>query len=193
VLAFRKGATEQRLAYRDDFVAWTRRVVPEVALSDSELVFVGYGVVAPEFGWDDYKGVDVSGKIVVMLVGDPPVPDPADPSALDPKVFGGRAMTYYGRWTYKYEIGAEKKAAGVILVHETGPAGYPFSVVQGMGGEKFDLMTPDKNMDAWPSRLDLPRRARQLFALAGHDFEAMKKNALRGGSPSPSAPPRRSS
>ena len=77
VLTFRKAAAEQRLAYRDDFVAWTRRVVPEVALRDSELVFVGYGVVAPEFGWDGYKGVDVSGKAVVMLGGDPPVPDPA--------------------------------------------------------------------------------------------------------------------
>ena len=177
-LAFEKGTTSQTLAYRDDFVAWTRRVVDRVALDDAELVFVGYGVAAPEFAWDDYKGVDLSGKMLVMLVGDPPVPDPADPSRLDPKTFGGRAMTYYGRWTYKFEMGAEKRAAGVLLVHETGPAGYPFSVVQGMGGEKFDLLTPDRNMaraaiEGWMA-LD---RAKQLFTMAGHDFEALKKQA----------------
>ncbi len=95
------------------------------ASTDSELVFVGYGVVAPEFNWDDYKGVDVKGKTLVMLVNDPPVPDPANPDELDPKTFGGKAMTYYGRWTYKYEIAAEKGAAGVLIIHETGPAGYP--------------------------------------------------------------------
>ena len=177
-LTFSKGNTRRTLQYRDDFIAWTKRVVPEVSLDDTEMVFVGYGVAAPEFSWDDYKGVDVSGKVVVMLVGDPPVPDPADPSSLDPKTFGGRAMTYYGRWTYKYEIGAEKKAAAVLIVHETGPAGYPWSVVQGMGGEKFDLRTPDKNMgrcavEGWIS-LD---RARELFALAGQDFDVLKARA----------------
>jgi Zn-dependent M28 family amino/carboxypeptidase len=178
-LTFEKGATTQTLAYRDDFVAWTRRVVDRIALERSELVFVGYGVTAPEFNWDDYKGVDLTGKTLVVLIGDPPVPDPADPKALDPKVFGGRAMTYYGRWTYKFETGAARRAAGVLIVHETGPAGYPFSVVQGMGGEKFDLRTPDKNMgraavEGWISR----DRARQLFTLAGHDLDAMKKRAL---------------
>ena len=178
-LVFDKGTTKQTLAYRDDFVAWTRRVVDRVALENSELVFVGYGVTAPEFNWDDYKGVDLAGKTLVVLIGDPPVPDPASPGTLDAKTFGGRAMTYYGRWTYKFEMGAAKRAAGVLIVHETGPAGYPFSVVQGMGGEKFDLRTPDKNMsraavEGWIS-LD---RARQLFALAGHDFDAMKTRAL---------------
>lgn len=156
-LTFEKGGSKQTLAYRDDFVAWTRRVVDRVAVENSDLVFVGYGVTAPEFDWDDYKGVDLTGKTMVVLIGDPPVPDPADPKALDPKVFGGRAMTYYGRWTYKFETGAAKRAAGVLIVHETGPAGYPFSVVQGMGGEKFDLRTPDKNMgraavEGWISR-----------------------------------------
>ena len=116
------------------------------ASTNSELVFVGYGVVAPEFNWDDYKGVDVKGKTLVMLVNDPPVPDPANAGELDPKTFGGKAMTYYGRWTYKYEIGAQKGAAGVLIVHETGPAGYRFDVVQGKTGEQFDLVTPDKNM-----------------------------------------------
>ena len=103
-------------------------------------------MVAPEYNWDDYKGVDVKGKTLVMLVNDPPVPDPANGSELDPKTFGGKAMTYYGRWTYKYEIGAQKGAAAVLLIHETGPAGYPFEVVQSKVTEQFDLVTPDKNM-----------------------------------------------
>jgi hypothetical protein len=125
-LTFKKGSKEQKLKFKDDFVAWTKHVADTAEIKDSELVFVGYGVQAPEFNWDDYKGADVKGKTIVMLVGDPPVTDPNDPSQLDPKVFGGRAMTYYGRWTYKYEIGAKMGAAGVLIVHETGPAGYPF-------------------------------------------------------------------
>ena len=126
-LVFTKGGQKQTLKWRDDFVAWTRHVAPTASIADSELVFVGYGVVAPEFDWDDYKGLDVKGKTLVMLVNDPPVPDPSNPSELDPKVFGGKAMTYYGRWTYKFEIAAQKGAAGALIVHETGPAGYPLS------------------------------------------------------------------
>ena len=145
-LVFTKGGKTQTLKWKDDVVAWTKHVAPSASLDDSELVFVGYGVVAPEFDWDDYKGVDVKGKTLVMLVNDPPVPDPANPIELDPKTFGGKAMTYYGRWTYKYEIGAQKGAAGVLIIHETGPAGYGFNVVQGKTGEQFDLVTPDKNM-----------------------------------------------
>ena len=87
-----------------------------------------------------------------MLVNDPPVPDPANPAELDPKTFGGKAMTYYGRWTYKFEDGARKGAAAVLIVHETGPAGYPFAVVQGKLGEQFDLVTPDKNMSRATSK-----------------------------------------
>ena len=123
-------------------------MVDQASIDKSDVVFVGYGVAAPEFNWDDYKGVDVKGKTLVMLVNDPPVPDPSNAGELDTKTFGGRAMTYYGRWTYKYEIGAMKGAAGVLLVHETGPAGYGFNVVQGKTGEQFDLVTPDKNMCA---------------------------------------------
>ena len=115
-------------------------------ISDSDMIFAGYGVTAPEFNWDDFKDVDVKGKTIVVLVNDPQVPDPADPSKLDPKVFNGKAMTYYGRWTYKFEEGARRGAAGILIVHETGPAGYPFQVVQGNLREKFDLVTPDKNM-----------------------------------------------
>src|SRR5262249_14922561 len=92
------------LSFPDDFVAVSRQMTPEVKVEDSDVVFVGYGVVAPEYGWDDYKGLDVRGKTLLMLVNDPPVADPKDASKLDPSVFKGRAMTYYGRWTYKYEI-----------------------------------------------------------------------------------------
>jgi len=174
-----RGSRRVTLKYRDDIAAWTKRVVDAVSIEKSELVFVGYGVQAPEFEWDDYKGLDVKGKTLVMLVNDPPVPDPANPAELDPKVFGGKAMTYYGRWTYKYDIGAEKGAAAVLVVHETGPAGYPFSVVQGNVNEGFDLVMPDKNMgkaaiQAWIT-LD---KAKEIFALAGQDFDKLKQAAV---------------
>src|ERR1700710_790602 len=95
-LVFRKGGQTQTLKWKDDVVAWTKHVADAASLQDSELVFVGYGVVAPGFEWGDYKGVDVKGKTLVMLVNDPPVPDPAKADQLDAKVFGGKAMTYYG-------------------------------------------------------------------------------------------------
>ena len=177
-LTFTKGDRKQTLTWKDDVVAWTKHVAKEASLDGSELVFVGYGVVAPEYNWDDYKGMDVAGKTLVMLVNDPPVPDPANANQLDPNTFGGKAMTYYGRWTYKYEIGAQKKAAGVLLIHETGPAGYPFEVVQSKVTEQFDLVTPDKNMgrvniEGWIT-LD---RGKDLLKLAGQDFDALKKQA----------------
>src|SRR5512137_3197016 len=163
-LVFRKGAAERRLAWRDDYVAWTKRVVERAGLDASDLVFVGYGVQAPEYQWDDFKGVDVRGKTMVVLIGDPPVPDPAKPGQLDPRVFGGKAMTYYGRWTYKYEMGAKLGAAGVLIVHETGPAGYPFAVVQGKTAEQFDLDAPSESarraaVEGWITW----DRAKQLF------------------------------
>jgi len=177
-LVFAKGAQHQTLKWKDDVVAWTKHVADSASIDNSELVFVGYGVVAPEFDWDDYKGVDVKGKTLVMLVNDPPVPDPAHADQLDAKTFGGKAMTYYGRWTYKYEIGAQKGAAGVLIIHETGPAGYGFNVIQGKTGEQFDLVTPDRNMgraaiEGWIS-LD---SAKTLLKNAGQDFDALKKKA----------------
>jgi Zn-dependent M28 family amino/carboxypeptidase len=177
-LVLKKGSQQARLRWKDDVVAWTKHVAERASLESSELVFVGYGVVAPEYNWDDYKGVDVKGKTLVMLVNDPPVPDPANPSQLDPKTFGGKAMTYYGRWTYKYEIGAQRGAAGVLLIHETGPAGYPFDVVQSKVSEQFDLVTPDKNMgrvavEGWIT-LD---QGRKLMKMAGRDFDDLKKQA----------------
>jgi Zn-dependent M28 family amino/carboxypeptidase len=177
-LVLKKGTRTATLKFNDDVVAWTKRVVGTVSLDDTELVFVGYGVVASEYGWDDYKGLDVKGKTLVMLINDPPVSDPARPSDLDPTVFGGKAMTYYGRWTYKYEIGAQKGAAGVLIIHETDPAGYPFTVVQNKVAEQFDLVAPDKNMgraavEGWVT-LD---RGRQLLEMAGQDFDALRKQA----------------
>jgi len=169
-----------KLKYEDDFVAWTKRQQPDISIN-SDLVFVGYGVVAPEYHWDDYKGLDVAGKVLVMLVNDPPVPDPHDPSKLDDKVFKGRAMTYYGRWTYKYEIAAQKKAAGCLIVHETGPAGYPWGVVRNSNsGEQMSLESADKNMsrsavEGWIT-LD---QAKALFAMAGKDYDTLKKAAVR--------------
>jgi Zn-dependent M28 family amino/carboxypeptidase len=178
-LIFKRGNARQDLRWKDDHVSWTKRFVDSIELKDSEMVFVGYGVQAPEFSWDDYKGVDLKGKTMVVLVGDPPVPDPADPAALDPKTFGGRTMTYYGRWSYKYEMGAKMGAAAVLIVHETDPAAYPFSVVQAKVTEQFDLVAPDKNMgraavEGWIT-LD---QAKKMFAAAGQDFNALKKAAL---------------
>ncbi|HOG30325.1 MAG TPA: M20/M25/M40 family metallo-hydrolase [Vicinamibacterales bacterium] len=177
-LVFRKGAAALKLAFKDDVVAWTKRVRPRVQVDASDVVFVGYGIEAPEFQWDDYKGAALSGKTLVMLINDPPIRSTDDPAGLDATLFGGRAMTYYGRWTYKYEMGAAKNAAAVLIVHETGPAGYPFSVVQGKVTEQFDLAAPDDNMrrpaiEGWITL----ERARELFALAGQDFDALKARA----------------
>ncbi|MBC7366743.1 MAG: M28 family peptidase [Undibacterium sp.] len=160
-----------------DYVGLSRRITPRIDVKSSELVFVGYGVTAPEFGWDDYKGVDVRGKTVVMLINDPPVTDAS--GQLDPQVFGGKAMTYYGRWTYKYEIASAKGAAACLIIHETGPAGYPFAVVAGTWGrENFDLRTPDANasrvaFEAWLTQ-DF---ATKLLAAAGEDFAKLKAAA----------------
>jgi len=164
------GKTMQ-LAFEKDFVAQTRRMVDSVHL-DADMIFVGYGVQAPEYKWDDFKGVDVKGKVIVVLISDPPVPDE--------KMFGGKAMTYYGRWTYKYEKAAELGAAGCLIVHETEPAGYPWEVVRdSWGGESFNLVRPDKNMhhaavEGWITH----EQAQGLFRAAGLDFETEKNRAV---------------
>lgn len=175
------GGQSLPLAFPADVVVASRRTVPEVTVPASDIVFVGYGVVAPEYGWDDYKDVDVRGKTVLMLINDPAVPDPANPAALDSTMFRGQAMTYYGRWTYKYEIATAKGAAAALIVHETGPAGYPWEVVQGSWGrENIDVRRADKNMgrvavEGWIT-LD---KARALLAASGQDFDALKAAAVR--------------
>lgn len=166
-LTFQKGGSARTLKWKDDYVAWTKHVAPTASLQQSELVFVGYGTEAPEFNWDDYKGLDVAGKTLVMLVNDPPLADTSQ--------FGGKRMTYYGRWTYKFEQGAKHHAAGVLLIHETEAAGYPYSVVQGNTGERFDLVTPDKNMgrsdvEGWLAL----EQAKALFTMAGQNFDSLK-------------------
>jgi len=174
--SFRAGGRTLPLRFPDDYVAVSRRFDrPEVRVQDSEIVFVGYGVVAPEYGWDDFKDVDVRGKTVVMLINDPGY------ATQDESLFRGNAMTYYGRWTYKYEIASEKGAAAAIIVHETGPAGYPYEVVSGSWGqENFDIRTPDNNAGRVPVEAWIHGdRARELFAAGGHDFDALKQTALR--------------
>ena len=173
------GGKRDILKFGDDFVAFTRRVQPAV-VAEGGLVFVGYGVVAPEYHWDDFKGVNVHGKIIVVLINDPPVPDPHDPSKLDDNTFKGRAMTYYGRWTYKFEEAAAKGALGCLIVHQTGPAGYPWGVVRSSNtSEQFSLLTADNGMsrgavEGWITY----DKAKALFALAGKDFDRLEKAAV---------------
>lgn len=179
-LSFDVGGQPLAMTPINDYVGPTSRVTPHVEVKASEVVFVGYGIVAPEFGWDDFKGVDVRGKTIVVLVNDPPVVDAAT-GKLDPKFFGGMAMTYYGRWTYKYEIAAAKGAAACLIVHETGPAAYPFAVViNSRSRENFEIRSPDGNagrvaMEGWLT-LDATKR---LFTASGKDFDALKRDALR--------------
>jgi Zn-dependent M28 family amino/carboxypeptidase len=182
-MSFVVGDKTMDLKYPDDFVASSARLQPEINIEKSDLVFVGYGVVAPEYGWDDYKNVDVRGKTLVMLIGDPPVPDPKDPSKLDDKMFKGKAMTYYGRWTYKYEIAAQKGAAAAIIIHETEPAAYPWQVVRSSWSkENFELDNPNKNMDAVSARSWITLEvAKELLADCGQNFDDLKKSAMTKG------------
>src|SRR5256886_2552004 len=148
-MSFTIGDKTTELKYPDNFIASSARLQPEIKITDSDMVFVGYGIVAPEYGWDDYKDIDLRGKTLLMLIGDPQIPDPNDPSKLDDKMFKGKAMTYYGRWIYKYEIAAQKGAAAAVIIHETGPAGYPYSVVKtSWAQENYEIDAPNKNMDA---------------------------------------------
>jgi len=179
-LSFNADGRPLALKPREEVVALSRRFQPDVEVKDSEIVFVGYGIEAPEFQWDDYKGADLKGKTLLMLVNDPPMPDPVNPSQLDEKMFKGKAMTYYGRWTYKYEIASAKGAAAAIIIHETGPAGYPFAVVgESWGRENFEIQRTDKNagrvaVEGWMSY----DKAKQLCAMAGENLEELKKSAL---------------
>src|SRR5438874_1111208 len=179
--SFAVGGKTTTLNYPDDYVASSARLQNEIKVENSDIVFVGYGIVAPEYGWNDYKDVDVRGKTLLMLINDPPIPDAKDPGKLDDKMFGGRAMTYYGRWSYKYEIAAKKEAAAAVIIHETEPAAYPYSVVRtSWSKENFELDTPDKNAGTVSVRswitLDV---AKKLLADSGQDFDGLKKSAIR--------------
>ena len=163
----KNGTVAMELEPKVDIAASTRRVKERLDV-EGELVFVGYGVLAPEYEWDDFKDLDVRNKILLVLVNDPPGED----------IFGGRAMTYYGRWTYKFEIAAELGAAGVFVIHETEPAGYPWEVISDSGSEKFVLATSGDDGDllgveGW-IHIDATRR---VFEMAGMDFDEMKQSA----------------
>jgi Zn-dependent M28 family amino/carboxypeptidase len=170
------GATGgARFPYGRGFMAWTKRVVPAASVVGSELVFVGYGIVAPEYGWNDYRDLDVRGKTVVILVNDPGY------VTRDSTLFEGTTMTYHGRWTYKFEEAARQGAAGALIVHETGPAGYPWEVVQGSwSGPQYDLVRDDNNRSRVAVEGWIPdSTAREIFRLAGQDFDSLKARATR--------------
>ncbi len=175
-LEFRSASHILKLSSPNDFVGMSRHLDETVSISDSDVVFVGHGVIAPEYGWDDYKGLDVRGKTLVMLIGDPSRPDPKNPSQLDDSFFRGKAMTYYGRWTYKYEIASKLGAAAVLIVHETEPAGYGYDVVtSSWGQENFDLGTSAEHvkMEGWLSS----ESTRKLFDLSNISFAESKRKA----------------
>ncbi len=171
------GGGKETFAYKTDMVVGNLSAKPEVTLKDSELVFVGYGVNAPEQNWNDYAGLDVKGKTVVVLVNDPGFGNN------DAELFKGRAMTYYGRWTYKFEEAARQGAAAALIVHETEGAGYGWGVIENSwSGPQFDLPAsedpaPRLNVAGWITKAS----AERLFGKAGLDFAALRKSAdVRG-------------
>jgi Zn-dependent M28 family amino/carboxypeptidase len=172
------GSKPLSFDYRDDMVIATYRVVPRIEVKDSDVVFVGYGINAPERGWNDYAGVDVKGKTVVILVNDPDWEQQGKDG-----LFDGRAMTYYGRWTYKYEEAARQGAAAAIVVHQTEPASYGWNVVQSSWtGPQLELDAEGDHMDQSKAigwiQLDA---AKQLFASAGKDFATLAEAAKHKG------------
>ena len=173
-IANSKRANSQTLNAGSEVVYWTKRVNEAVSIRSSELVFVGYGIVAPEFGWNDYKNIDVTGKTVVMLINDPGF------ATEDANLFNGRAMTYYGRWTYKYEEAARQGADAVLIIHETAPAAYPWQVVEtSWAGKQIDL----KREDMGQSRVKVEgwitsEVAEDIFNQANLNLEQLKQDAL---------------
>jgi Zn-dependent M28 family amino/carboxypeptidase len=173
-IVFKGSSGSVTANYLTEFVAGTRRVLPKVNLQNSPLVFAGYGIVAPEYKWNDYAGLDVKGKTVVVMIN--------DPGFSDSTLFKGKSMTYYGRWTYKFEEAARQGAAGILIIHDTAPAAYPWSVIRsGWSKSKLQLEEKDNNMsraivEGWIS-LDI---AKQLFKLAGQS-DALFAQALKPG------------
>ncbi|VXC82682.1 M28 family metallopeptidase [Sphingomonas sp. AX6] len=175
-LVFAGGKTPLSFDYRTDMVVASYRLDPSISLKDSEVVFVGYGVNAPERGWNDYAGVDVKGKTVVILVNDPDW----QTEGLE-GTFGGKAMTYYGRWTYKYEEAARQGAAAAIIVHQSEPASYGWNVVQSSWtGPQWQMEGAEVGASQAIGWLQLDA-TKTLFASAGQDFEALSAAAARPG------------
>lgn len=166
--SFGKNGNTVLLARRDEYVAFSGVQQETASVSDAELVFVGYGIEAPEYQWNDFKGVDLEGKILVMLNNDPD---------WDPKLFAGPTRLYYGRWTYKYESAARQGAAGAIVIHTTPSAGYPWQVVQtSWVGEQFELPAegePRIQVGGWVTE----EAAHRLVKLGGHELDALVKKA----------------
>ena len=174
------GGVAKPLAEIRDVMVWTQRPVSRVQVAKAPLVFVGYGVTAKERGWDDFKGVDLKGKIAVVLINDPDF-EAAAGDAVAGK-FGGKAATYYGRWIYKFDEAARQGALGVLIVHETAGAAYPWTTVVASNGDSYDVVRADPAndkplMQGWIQR-DL---AVDLFARSGLDFEAEKLRARTAG------------
>jgi Zn-dependent M28 family amino/carboxypeptidase len=169
------GDGARSYAWRTQFVAWSKRLEPQISVADAPLVFAGYGVVNPTLGWNDYAGIDMTGKIAVILINDP------DFETGDDRGFGGRAMTYYGRWVYKFEEVARQGAAGALIIHETAPAAYPWSVVDNSNsGAKLDMVPPDRGASRAPFEGWVTEAVgRELFARVGLDFDAEKRRAQR--------------
>jgi Zn-dependent M28 family amino/carboxypeptidase len=171
------GGEELLLDYGPDQVIWTRRQVNEALLENSELVFVGYGIVAPERDWNDYQGIDVTGKTVVMLVNDPGF------ATQDPGLFNGNAMTYYGRWDYKFGEASRRGAAGAIIVHDTLPAAYGWNTVENSWtGPQLDMVLDKQGTElsavqGWIQK----EHAVTLFEMAGLDLEEMYAAAQKPG------------
>lgn len=176
-LSFTKDGGNLSLAYGDDMVVGSRRVQSSASVAGSEVVFVGYGINAPEVGWNDYAGIDMRGKTALILVNDPGFVTGEE------SLFRGKAMTYHGRWTYKFEEAARQGAAAAIIVHESAPASYDWGVVRNSwSGPQFYLDTADGNagrsaLEGWITEA----RTRQLVELAGRDFDALKAAAVKRG------------
>jgi hypothetical protein len=166
--AFRAGAKDLSLRFWSDFIAASGVQAPEVTISDAELVFVGYGIQAPEYDWDDFKGADLKGKMLLVMNNDPD---------WDPALFAGKRRLYYGRWSYKYENAARAGAAGAIIIHTTPSAGYGWKVVQNSWtGEQFELPdagAPRVKVRAWTTE----EATRRLVSLAGFDLDALVAKA----------------
>ena len=160
------------LTYGDDYTVSNRRLTAAADV-DAPIVFVGYGVTAPEFGWDDFAGVDVKGKVILCIVGDPP--------SEDPKFFGGKALTYYGRWTYKFEQAARKGAVGALIIHRTDLASYGWDVVRNSNTSEKTYLAEDKNPQLEAASWIQLEVARQLFAASGLSLDTEMAAAGRKG------------